>query len=111
MSLTTFFLIAPEYTSLINAQDYIDLADAQVGQNVCNRGLAVAYLAAHLVTMAQRGGYGGVVLSEGEGGLSRSLATSGFDPSLLAVTGYGQEYLRLVRSCGVGSFTMRTFSA
>ena len=109
MSLTTFFLIAPEYAGIINAQDYIDLADAQVGQQVCNRGLAVAYLAAHLVTMAQRGGSGGAVVSEGEGGLSRSYTSA--DPSLLATTGYGQEYLRLVRSCGVGSFTMRTFSA
>lgn len=100
-------LVAPDYADLPTAQDYIDLAEEQVGLKVCNRELAVAYLAAHTIAMSERGSSGGAVTSESEGRLSRSYAQN--EKSLLSSTGYGQEYLRLIRSCGVGSFTMRTF--
>jgi hypothetical protein len=102
-------LIAPQFSSLPNLQDYIDLADEQVSAKMCKRDLVVAYLTAHVIEMANRGGSGGSVASESEGGLSRSYNTT--ERSLLAATSYGAEYLRLVRSCGVGSFTMRTFKA
>lgn len=101
-------LIAPVLGALPNAQDYIDLADTQVSASMCNRELVVAYLAAHTIEMANRGGSGGSVASESEGGLSRSYAAPS-DSSQLNSTSYGSEHLRLIRTCGKSSFTMRTF--
>jgi hypothetical protein len=102
-------LIAPKYGALVNAEDYIALADAQVSADMCNRDLVVAYLTAHIVAMANRGDSAGAVTSESEGALSRAYAS--LTDSLLGATSYGQEFLRLTRNCGKGSFVMRTFPA
>ena len=101
-------LIAPEFSTLANLQDYINLAEEQVSAKMCKRELAVAYLAAHIISMANRGGAAGAIASESEGGLSRSFGP--LDNNLLASTSYGQEYLRLLKSCLPG-FYMRTFPA
>lgn len=100
-------LISPDFSSLNNLQDYIDLAETLVSEKVCQRTLAVAFMTAHLIELANRGGsVSGAITSESEGALSRSYGTAG--GFLLSSTPYGLEYLRLLRSCGL-VFTMRTF--
>jgi len=93
-------LIAPSFEDLENLADYIELAEQQVSTNMCNRELAVAYLTAHIIELANRGGTGGVISSESEGQLTRSYDTGTGSDSLLSVTSYGQEYLRILRNCG-----------
>lgn len=103
-------LIAPDYADLTNLADYIELAENAVADDMCQRDLAVAYMTAHIIAMAERGGKGsGAVTSKGEGGLSIGYSGSQ-SQSLLASTSYGQEFERIQRSCGKkGAFVMRTF--
>lgn len=101
-------LIAPDFSNLDNLNDFIDLADKLVGKKVCHRDLAVAYLSAHLIELSKRGGSAsGAITSESEGQLRRSYGAA--SESLLSATPYGLEYLRILRNCGLGSYTMRTF--
>ena len=105
-------LIAPDYATLPNAADYIELAEGAVSPKMCQRELAVAYMTAHIIAMAERGGAGsGAVTSKSEGGLSIAYGGSQ-SQSLLSSTSYGQEFERIQRSCGrMGGFVMRTFPA
>ena len=103
-------LIAPDYAGLSNLADYIELAEDAVASDMCQRDLAVAYMTAHIIAMAERGGKGsGAVTSKGEGGLSIGYSGSQ-SQSLLSSTAYGQEFERIMRACGrKGGFVMRTF--
>lgn len=56
--------------------------------------LGVAVMAAHLLTMANRGGNGGPVTSEKVGDLARSYGQMGDKDSLMA-TSYGQWFVQL----------------
>lgn len=93
--------IAPETASVDAAQRsrVIALAQKHISNAVFGdlTELAVAYLAAHMLTMSKRGGAGGAVTSESEGALSRSYAVPTSTASLNA-TSYGQDYLSIRRA-------------
>lgn len=93
--------IAPEMTSVdtVKRLRVISYAKAQVGfgKGVV-RELAIAYLAAHMLTISTRHGNSGNVNSETEGSLSRSFGGNLSD-DVLGTTSYGVEFVRLRRSC------------
>jgi len=91
--------IAPEVAALdpVILDVHIDLAETQTGTVYGDsRNYAVALLAAHSATMANRGGASGAITSETEGQLSRAYGARA-DASDLAATGYGAELERLRR--------------
>lgn len=95
-------IIAPDLSTLPNKDGALLIAESQAPQ--CkNRDLAVAYLAAHILSTSKTNG-AGAVSGMSEGALSLSFATSGNDNSLSS-TSYGNEYLRLTSAC---IFTART---
>ena len=101
-------LIAKPFSELDNVADYIALAESQVDQRLRNRELAVAFLTAHIIEMANRKGAGGAISSETEGSLSVSYADANAGLGLNS-TSYGVEYARLARNSAVGMYQMRTF--
>lgn len=95
--------IAPETNDVTAAKRsrVISYAEAQVdfGQGTVYE-LAVAYLAAHILTISGRSGTSGPVASKNEGDLSISYAaTSNLEG--LKSTSYGMEYLRMVRQFNI----------
>lgn len=90
--------IAPEIdTGDPSVLVHINLAEQQTGKVYRDsRNHAVALLAAHTLTLGQRGGSGGQVTSESEGQLSRSYGSVA-GQSRLDATSYGQELERLRR--------------
>ena len=92
--------IAPEFAESAQLQGAIDIADMQIAEGLCGdkRPLLVAYLAAHILTVATRKGSGGPVTGLTEGSLSISFGSSGIMGSL-SQSSYGQEYHRLSRAC------------
>tara|TARA_R100000655_G_scaffold16426_4_gene35704 strand:- start:10312 stop:10653 length:342 start_codon:yes stop_codon:yes gene_type:complete len=92
-------VIAPELVDNPQLTGAIVMAEDQVAADHCRREQAVAYLAAHILTTAGRGGTGGAVASETEGSLSRSFASPEAAAGTLGSTGYGQELQRLNRIC------------
>ena len=90
-------VIAPELVGNANLPAAIIIASAQVSANHCYRDVVIANLAAHILTLAGRGGSGGAVSSETEGSLSRSFTAAKTDG--LATTSYGQEVERLNSLC------------
>ena len=92
--------IAPEFADSAELQGAIDVAEMQIADGLCGdkRPLLVAYLAAHVLSVASRKGSGGPVTSLSEGGLSIGFGSSGIMGSL-SQTSYGQEYHRLSRAC------------
>lgn len=93
--------IAPEFAD-VDTSAAIDVADMQIGPNLCGdkRPLLVAYLAAHILTIAGREGRSGGVSSLSEGGLSVAFGrVNPMGDSNLETTSYGAEYLRLSRGC------------
>ena len=93
-------LIAPEFAATLQAtrEVFINLAIAQVGTFSCNASvydLAVANLAAHMLSISTRRGGSGQITSETEGSLSRSFGAVA-NASGFGATSYGAEYLRLV---------------
>lgn len=90
-------IVAPELVGNAQLAGAIGLAEEQVSVRHCRRSLAVAYLAAHTLTLAQRGGRGGAVASETEGSLSRSFSSTSSEG--LSQTAYGKELERLNRQC------------
>ena len=92
--------IAPEFVDSAQLNGAIDIADMQTAEGLCGdkRPLLVAYLAAHVLTLASRKGSGGPITSLTEGSLSIGFGSSGVMGSL-SQTGYGQEYYRLSRAC------------
>ena len=94
--------IAPDLVTLPNKNGALLIAESQAPQ--CkNRDLAVAYLAAHILSTSKTNG-AGAVSGMSEGALSLSVATSGNNNSLSS-TSFGNEYLRLTSAC---IFTART---
>lgn len=97
-------VIAPDLADNANLAAAIEMAGAQVAANHCYRDAAIAHMAAHILTIGARGGSGGAITSETEGGLSRSYGATKTDG--LAATSYGQEVERLNRLCyGVSART------
>ena len=98
-------VIAKEFSDLPEAeiQGAIDVADRQIAPNLCgdNRPTLVAYLAAHVLTIANKaGGATGDVASISEGHKSITYSNSTAEVrSSLSKTSYGQEYSRLSRLC------------
>ena len=96
--------IAPEFAEVAIA-DMITLADLQIANNLCNnvekRELIVAYLAAHMLTIANRKlGAAGDVQSMSEGRLSIAYTNGTSDIKTgLSNTSYGKECDRLAKSC------------
>ena len=91
-------IIAPELVGNANLAGAIAMAGDQLAADHCRREQAVAYMAAHILTIATRGGTGGAVTSETEGSLSRGFGTAG-GMTRLDSTAYGQEVARLNRIC------------
>ena len=91
-------IIAPELVGNPNLSGAIDLASSQVAASHCQHDAAVAYLAAHILTVAGRDGSSGTLDSESEGSLSRSFS-SATPTSSLDATSYGQEFQRLNKIC------------
>lgn len=93
--------IAPEASDKpdVFLQTLIDIAKPQVciSKNKKINNLAIAYLAAHMNSIGNRGGSGvGAVTSEREGDLARSFGVSGnVRDAALGQTPYGLEFLRL----------------
>lgn len=95
-------IIAPDLSTLPNKDGAITIADLQASS--CeNRDLAVAYLAAHILTLSKQNG-AGAVSGMSEGSLSLSFAT-GTATNDLNSTSYGQEYQRLTIACGLSVMT------
>lgn len=98
-------LIAKEFEDLpANEVDaVIALADMQVAKGLCgqNRNTLVAYLTAHMLTIAGKaGGATGDVESITEGHKSITYSNSTADVrTSLSRTSYGQEFDRLAKSC------------
>ena len=92
--------IAPELDSVDPTRRAIilDLADKQTSDDAFkeSRDHYVALLAAHMLTLSNRGGDGGVVTSKKEGDLAISYGGIA-NAEGLASTSYGQELLRLRR--------------
>lgn len=90
-------IIAPEFAGAANASDVVTLAEQRVGVAFGEvRDQAVAHLAAHMLTTAQRGGSSGPVTSERVGDLAQSYAVQAGGTGLDS-TAYGKEFLRLKR--------------
>ena len=90
--------IAPDVANLSAASQALSLAETLVGEVFGDlRHIAIAYRAAHMLTVASIGGSaGGPVTSEKEGDLARSYGTSTGGASL-GSTSYGREYEALRR--------------
>ncbi len=90
-------VIAPDLADNPNIYAAIEVATAQVAENHCYRDVVIANMAAHILTIGARGGSGGAITAESEGGLSRSYGATKTDG--LGATSYGQEVERLNRLC------------
>lgn len=94
---TLFDMIAPELAGNANKTDAIALAETQTGKAYGDaREHAVALLAAHILTVANREGQSGAVSTIKEGNLS--IRYQGSVPGYLGTTSYGAELDRLRRS-------------
>ena len=91
-------VIAPELVGNANLAGAITLADGQIAADHCYRDAAVANLAAHILTLAKRGGSAGAVTSKAEGSLSIGYGAQAV-MGALGTTAYGQELTRLNRLC------------
>ncbi len=102
-------VIAPEFAA-VDATDQIAVAEMQIATGLCGdrRPMLVAYLAAHILTLGQRGGVSGPVTAQAEGQLSESYGATAMAKDSLASTSYGAEYDRMSRAC---VFAPRTRSA
>lgn len=93
--------IAPQFVGRADKAVFISMATEQSNSSYFGTmySYAVAYLAAHLMTLSStaRNGSAGAESSKSEGQLSVSYATISSDNSLNS-TWYGQEYMRLRRS-------------
>jgi hypothetical protein len=99
--------IAPEMSSVSGDKRarILALASLQVNFGTGDiKDLAIAYLAAHMLTMANRSGAAGQIISESEGDLSRSFGNVS-SVNAYGQTGYGQEYVRLRNMYSMGVMT------
>lgn len=103
-------LIAPALAVNANAPLYITAAREEL--NACMYGAnyekAVAYLAAHTMTLAldpmRSGGAAGAVTSKSEGQLSISYGAGAAGGTDWGQTSYGMALIRLTAACGSGAF-------
>ncbi len=98
-----FVIVAPEFKD-IDYTGALMVADMEIAQGLCGdkRPLLVAYLAAHILTVANRnGGSSASISALREGGVSVQYEnTKSVIQSIgLSDTSYGREYDRLRRSC------------
>lgn len=104
-----FEAIAPEFAGSARADVFLSMAARRLSPRTFGRLYpeAVAYLAAHLLTMSPEDGgaeaaSAGPVVSRGAGSLSVSYGAVGglvdVSDSTLAQTRYGREYLAILRS-------------
>lgn len=90
-------------------QAFLDMADRRIGTGSAfgaRREDALGLLTAHLLTVtdASSGGGGGPIQSVTAGSASITYgSSSGSGAGGLGATGYGREYLELVRLCGPGA--------
>lgn len=105
---TLFDLVAPELADSADKQDAIDLAETQTGTVYGNaREHAVASLAAHILTVANREGQSGAVSSIKEGSLSVGFGrVNPMGTEQLETTSYGAELIRLRRSYVISARTV-----
>lgn len=97
-------IIAPQYDSTTNRAEFISIAESMV--NRCLFGtddradLAVAYMAAHLITVniIQGGAGTGEISSKKEGDLAVTYKTADTNGDGLTSTGYGKQFMMLVQS-------------
>lgn len=97
---STLLAIAPELAAVdpTRRAAIISIVQGQVGENYRGRQeLATAYLAAHMLTLGNRGGFAGAIQSEKEGDLARSYFKSD-DNSVYGSTSYGSEYMRIKKT-------------
>lgn len=100
-------VIAPELTGDQSA--VIAVAEMQIAAGLCGdkRPMLVAYLAAHIATLAQRGGASGGIASMSEGQLAVSYGGANNDG--LHATSYGAEYDRMSRGCVFAAGTRMSY--
>lgn len=91
-------IVAPELVANANLAGAITIAEGQIAAGHCQRELAVAYLAAHILTMSKRAGSAGTVTSKTEGSLSIGYGAQSV-MGALGATSYGQELSRINRLC------------
>jgi Protein of unknown function (DUF4054) len=108
--------IAPQFSTNPAKSSYIEMA--MLRTSTCQFGnkydMAVAYRAAHDMTVAGEGSdsgvsYGGLVVSEREGDLSRSyadLSTKATGYSSLLSTTYGQALYGLIKNTVTGAMVV-----
>ena len=99
--------LAPEFlnTDPVRVNAVIQIAEQEVGTVFgSKRPTAVAYLSAHILSLGNRNGAGGAILSESEGQLSRAYSQVSNDSDYYALTAYGQEFKRMLQGC---SFSLR----
>jgi hypothetical protein len=100
-------VIAPELVGDQSA--VIAIAEMQIAPGLCGdkRPLLVAYMAAHIATLAKRSGASGAVSSMAEGALNVSFGGTMRDG--LHATSYGAEYDRLSRACVFAAGTRASY--
>ena len=103
-----FDAIAPELSDDNRKTTFLDLADGQTSNKAFadQRAYAVALLAAHMLTIAERRGTSGRVGSMNEGQLSVSFNHVGLGSNELSATSYGQELQRMRKSYIMGARTV-----
>ena len=102
--------IAPELAGLgQQLEDMLALAELELGTGLCPdlRPYIVANLAAHNVTMANRGGNAGAITSAREGALGLSYAETTSTKSPYGQTPYGLKCQQLLKQC-LGGLGFRT---
>jgi hypothetical protein len=93
-------VIAPElFNPTVNPtiDAALGLADIRTSQSAfgVKRDLAVAYLAAHMLTLAGRRGYGGAIIGLKEGDLAVQYGGGRQESRALEATSYGLELIQL----------------
>lgn len=92
----------PEFAEVPNArlQMFFDFAAENVNRNIFaeKSDRAEALLAAHFLTLADRGGAAGPITSEKVGDLSRSYGTIKSEQEELAATAYGSMFITMLKS-------------
>lgn len=103
-----FDAVAPELSEDDRKGTFIDLAEAQTSNKAFadQRAYAVALLAAHMLTIAERRGASGRVGSLNEGQLSVGFNHVGLIQGELSTTSYGQELQRMRKSYIMGARTV-----
>jgi hypothetical protein len=94
-----FRFVAPEFAGRSNSdvETALDIASVWLDESVwlSKYETGLAYMAAHLMSMAEREGAGGPVTAESVGGVSASYGTTGPSEELLLDSVYGRLFVAL----------------